>query len=313
MARRRMADGNPGVNWRVSLAYAGVVLLWATTPLAIKWSGEGPGFLFGVAGRMAIGAACLWTALAALRRPLPWHRQARLTYLAVALQIFGSMLVVYWSAQFIPSGWISVVFGLTPLLTALMAAVWLGERSLGWAKLLSYAMGLAGLAAMFGTALAFSREAALGIAGVLLSSFLQSASAVWVKRIGAQLSAWYQVAGGLLIALPAYLAVWLLFDGQWPQVLPLASLASIIYLGAIATTLGFAGYYYVLAQLPATRVALITLITPVLSLMVGHAANQEPITPRVVLGTLLILAALLVHTASGTERKFKRRRRTNRR
>lgn len=317
MARRRIADENAGSNWRVSLAYAGVVLLWATTPLAIKWSGEGPGFLFGVAGRMAIGAACLWTALAILRRRLPWHRQARLTYLAVALQIFGSMLVVYWSAQFIPSGWISVVFGLTPLLTALMAAAWLGERSLGGGQLLSYAMGLAGLAAMFGTALAFSREAAWGIAGVLLSSFLQSASAVWVKRIGARLSAWYQVAGGLLIALPAYLAVWLLFDGQWPQVLPLASLASILYLGAVATTLGFAGYYYVLTHLPATRVALITLITPVLSLLVGHAANQEPLTPRLVLGTALILAALLVHTwatrAKPAPLKPRRRKRTNRR
>ncbi|HLF97561.1 MAG TPA: EamA family transporter, partial [Methylococcaceae bacterium] len=44
---------------RVPLAYIGVILLWATTPLAIKWSGEGPGFLFGVTGRMAIGAACV--------------------------------------------------------------------------------------------------------------------------------------------------------------------------------------------------------------------------------------------------------------
>lgn len=283
------------MNWRVSLTYIGVILLWATTPLAIKWSGEGPGFLFGVTGRMTIGAVCLWSALALLRRRLPWHRQARLTYLAVALQIFGSMLVIYWAAQFIPSGWTAVVFGLTPLITALMAAVWLGERSLGWGKLLSYGMGLAGLALMFGTALAFSHEAALGIGGVLLSTFLHSASSVWVKRIGARLSAWYQVAGGLLVALPAYLAVWWWFDGEWPDALPFTSLAAIVYLGVIATTLGFAGYYYVLTQLPATRVALITLVTPVMSLMLGHFANQEPLTLRVVLGTALILGALLVH------------------
>jgi hypothetical protein len=37
---------------RIAIAYITVVLLWATTPLAIKWSGEGPGFLFGVTGRM---------------------------------------------------------------------------------------------------------------------------------------------------------------------------------------------------------------------------------------------------------------------
>jgi hypothetical protein len=45
------------------------------------------------------------------------------------------MLVVYWSAQFIPSGWISVVFGLPSPMTALLAAACLGERSLVPGKL----------------------------------------------------------------------------------------------------------------------------------------------------------------------------------
>lgn len=39
----------------VPAAYLGVVLIWGTTPLAIKWSGEGVGYLFGVTGRMVIG------------------------------------------------------------------------------------------------------------------------------------------------------------------------------------------------------------------------------------------------------------------
>ncbi len=42
---------------RIRLTYLTVVLLWTTTPLAIKWSGEGPGFLFGVTARMTIGMA----------------------------------------------------------------------------------------------------------------------------------------------------------------------------------------------------------------------------------------------------------------
>lgn len=287
---------------RVALAYIGVILLWATTPLAIKWSGEGPGFLFGVTGRMAIGAACLWPVLAVRGRRLPSHRKARLTYLAIAVQIYGAMLAVYWASQFIPSGWISVVFGLTPLLTAVMAAAWLGERSLTPGKILSYGLGVGGLVVMFGTALEFSHQAVLGIAGVLLSSFLQSGASVWVKRIDARLPAWDQVAGGLALAVPAYLVTWALFDGRWPASLPPASLASIVYLGAFATTVGFAAYYYVLKCLPATRVALITLVTPVLSLLLGHAVNHEAVTPRVVLGTALILSALLLHGFAGRRR-----------
>lgn len=44
----------------VPAAYLGVILIWATTPLGIKGSGEGVGFLIGAAGRMIIGlVACL--------------------------------------------------------------------------------------------------------------------------------------------------------------------------------------------------------------------------------------------------------------
>jgi drug/metabolite transporter (DMT)-like permease len=280
---------------RIPLTYISVILLWATTPLAIKWSGEGPGFLFGVTARMAIGTLCILLVLALMRQRLAWHRKARLTYLAVALQIYGAMLVVYWAAQFISSGWISVIFGLTPLMTALLAAIFLQERSLTPGKLLAYGFGVSGLAIMFGSALQLGYDAALGIGGVLISAFLQSVSAVWIKRIAAKLPALSQVTGGLLLALPAYLLTWGIADGHWPSALAPTNLAAIIYLGLIATPLGFVLYYYLLTHLPATRVALITLVSPLLALMLGHIMNHEPLTMKVVTGTLFILSALIMH------------------
>jgi drug/metabolite transporter (DMT)-like permease len=281
---------------RVFLAYISVILLWATTPLAIKWSGEGPGYLFGVTGRMAIGTLCMLIILLLLRRGLVWHAQARLTYLAVALQIYGAMLAVYWAAQFIPSGWISVIFGLSPLMTAILAALMLGESSLTWGKILAYGCGISGLVVMFGSAMQYGNEAIMGIIGVLLAAFLQSASAVWIKRINARLPALSQVAGGLLLAMPVYLLTWGIADGAWPVSLSFVNLASIIYLGVIATTAGFALYYYVLTHLPATQVAMITLVSPVLALLLGNTVNHEPLTAKVISGTALILAALVVYT-----------------
>jgi len=40
----------------VPAAYLGVIIIWSTAPLAIKWSGEDTGFLLGVSRRMLIGA-----------------------------------------------------------------------------------------------------------------------------------------------------------------------------------------------------------------------------------------------------------------
>jgi drug/metabolite transporter (DMT)-like permease len=284
---------------RIPLAYISVVLLWATTPLAIKWSGEGPGFLFAVIGRMTIGLVCLLLMLGLSRQRLVWHRKALQTYLAVAVQVYASMLAVYWAAQFIPSGWISVIFGLLPLMTALLAATWLGERSLTAARLLAYVLSISGLWTLFGSAMQLGHDAVLGIIGVLVSTFLQAVSSVWVKRIDAKIPALSQVTGGLLLSLPAYLITWALFDGHWPSEIPIISLASIIYLGMIATTFGFVLYYYLLIYQSATQVALITLMSPVMALLLGHAVNHEPLTTKVMTGTLLILGALLIHEFLG--------------
>ncbi|MCU0735061.1 MAG: DMT family transporter [Methylotetracoccus sp.] len=291
---------------RIAAAYTAVVVLWGTTPLAIKWSGEGPGFLFGVTGRMAIGTLCVLALLPLTRHNLPMHRKAVLSYLAGAVQIFGAMVAVYWSSQFIPSGWISVVFGLSPLLTALMAAAWLGERALGFRRLLAFALGIAGLLQMFGSAREFGGSATAGVTGVFVSTLLQCGSAVWIKRIDAGLPALSQLGGSLVVAMPAYLATWGLADNHWPAALSTQNLLAIVYLGVVATTLGFSLYFFLLRRLTATALSLISLVSPILALLLGHWINHEPLTARILTGTSLVMGALLLHQWDGSWAKGKR-------
>ena len=193
---------------RIVLSFIFIVLLWSTTPLAIKWSAEGSSFIFAVTARMCIGLICIFFMLFAMRQRLLWHSKAKQTYFAVAVQIYGAMMAVYWAAQFIPSGWISVIFGLTPFITAVLSALWLGERSLSWDKLLAYVLGITGLTVMFHSALHISYNTAIGVFSVLFATFLQAFSAVWVKLIHAKLPAITQVTDGMLFAIPFYLATW---------------------------------------------------------------------------------------------------------
>ncbi len=43
------------------------------------------------------------------------------------------------------------------------------------------------------------------------------------------------------------------------------------------------------------RIALITLVTPVIALLLGHGLNNEPVLPQVWLGTACIMAGLCLH------------------
>ena len=94
------------------------------------------------------------------------------------------------------------------------------------------------------------------------------------------------------MAAPLFLVTWLLFDGSWPRAIPLATAGSIVYLALFGSVLGFALYYHVLTQVQATRVALITLVTPVSALALGNLVNGEPLTLEILLGSLLILSGL---------------------
>ncbi len=276
-------------------AYLGVVVIWATTPLSIKWGSEGVGPWFSATGRMLIGAALCLALLRLLGARLPWHAQARRTYLAAGLGIYGAMQTTYWSAQFIPSGLMSVIFGLAPIATALMARLWLGEHSLTAARLLGLLLGLAGLTVIFGESLQLGPAAHLGIAGIVVAVLVHSASAVWVKRLATGLPALAVTTGGLLCSLPLFLATWIIRDGVLPQAVSLRAGAAIVYTGIFGSALGFSLYYYVLKHLEASRVALITLITPVLALVLGQVFNHERIPWQVLAGAALISLALVCY------------------
>ena len=278
----------------VPAAYIGIILIWSTTPLAIQWSGTEVGYLFGITSRMILGVIVgLLTAMLFSIR-LPWHAAARRTYLAAGLGLFFAMTAVYWSSQFIPSGWISVLFGLAPIVTGVMATLWLSEKALSVSRIIGMLLGLAGLAIMLLGSQALGPGAAYGIAGMLFSVTAYSASAVAIKRIAADVPALATTIGGLVVTVPLLIAVYVISGEPLPAMVPTRTLLAIVYLGVIGSVLGFAMYYYVLKHVDTTRVALITVITPVIALLLGHLLNGEALQTEALVGTAAILSGLLL-------------------
>ncbi len=276
----------------IPVAYIVVVLIWSTTPLAIKWSGEGAGYLFGVTGRMVIGAALVMTLIRTMGLAMPWNRRARKTYLASGLGIYMAMLSVYWASQFIPSGWMSVLYGLTPITTGILARLWLGEQGLTPMRLISMLLSLSGLAIIFLEGAGQGTHALYGVGGVLVSVLSHSASSVWIKRNGVKMHGLVLTGGGLMVCVPLFLLTWFFSGEVRPEQVSLRALCSILYLGVIGTGAGFALYYYILRNMETTKVALITLITPVIALMMGQLLNGEVIEPQVWIGAGMIMLGL---------------------
>lgn len=279
----------------LSAAFLSVIMIWSTTPLAIKWSALGTGPSFAVFSRMALGVALSLALIGILRIRLPMHRKARQTYLVGGISLFLAMSLTYWSAQFISSGLISVLFGLSPLITGLAAAYWLGEKTLTPSKLAGMLLGLGGLALVFHESLNVGSHALAGICALLGAVLAQSVGLVWIKRINDHSSPVALNLGGLLVALPLFFLAWLWSDGHWPSTVPAQAGAAILYLALFGSVIGFVAYYYMIRHMEAGRVALVTLITPVMALLLGHSLNGEAATGLIWLGTGCILAGLSLH------------------
>ncbi|HLP97291.1 MAG TPA: DMT family transporter [Sideroxyarcus sp.] len=276
-------------------AFISVILIWSTTPLAIKWSALGVSSSFAVFARMAIGVMLCAVVLAALRVRLPLHRKALLGYLAGGLSMFAAMTLTYWSSQFVSSGMISVLFGLSPLITSLGAMLWLKEEALTPSKLAGMLLGLLGLVLVFHGGTDLGEGAGIGLLALFTAVTSQSLGLVWLKRIGDDSPPLAMTLGTLVVALPLFFIAWWVADGHLPEDMPERALTATVYLGVIGSVLGFVLYYYLIKHMEAGRIALITLVTPLLALLLGHGLNNEAVLPQVWLGTASIVLGLGVH------------------
>jgi len=278
----------------ITAAYVGVIAIWSTTPLGIVWSAQGLDYRQALFGRTIIGLLVAGMMLAALGRALPRHRAALLTYLVSALSLVGGLLLTYWAARHVPSGLISVLFGLSPLMTGVLAALWLREDSLGLRKLAGLSLALIGLLAIFNGSLNLGAAALPGVAAILGAVFLQSITLVWIKRHGTHLDTVSYTFGMLGLA-SLLLIPFVLLSGSLPATIPVKAGLAVIYLGVFGSVAGFALYYYVTKHLTAGTVSLITLITPVTALILGHLLNAERIPAIVWLGIGLIGSGLALN------------------
>jgi drug/metabolite transporter (DMT)-like permease len=280
----------------VPAAYLGVILIWSTTPLAIQWSAQGAGFSFAVMARMLIGLAICLLLLFATRTAFPFTAAARRLYIISGLSIFVAMLLTYWGALHIPSGLISVIFGLSPLVTGMFAALWLSERTLTPIRIAGLGLALAGLWFIFGQPWPGDGQATLGTLAVVIGMSVQALGLVWIKRLNLRASALAITTGSLGVATPLFVLAWLIADSaHLPPDTTLRASAAIVYLGVLGSVVGFTLYYYVIKHLDAGRVALITLVTPVTALLLGQTLNAEFIPARGWAGIALIGTGLLLY------------------
>lgn len=280
---------------RVALAYASVVIIWATTPLGINWSNSTLNFSAAVSLRMVVALAICWLVLAAMRKPLIQSRSDWKPYFAGAIGLYPNMLLVYWSAQFIPSGLMAVILGLYPFTAGLFTYFILKEWVFTPPRIVALALAVIGLGVIHYEQLAVGSDAIYGILGMLGSTFLFGFSSVWLKASGSTVDPLRQSTGTLLLSAPFFVLTWLGMGAQMPATIDAKSIIGVSYLAIAGSAIGGTLFFYVLKKCSMSAVSLITLMTPMMALSIGMLLNDESVSRLEFIGCVIILFSLGIY------------------
>lgn len=264
-------------------ALVGVTAIWGSTFVVIKDLTETIPVTDFLAVRFAIAAAGLWLlAPRSVGRLTPdLRRKAMVLGLAYGaaqlLQTFGLTLV---SASV--SGFIT---GLYVVLTPVIAALLLKE-SIARATWLAVGIATVGLAVL-------SLDGfAIGV-GELVTALSAVGYAVHIVLLGA----WSKPgqAVGLAVVQMAFIAL-LCGVAALPGGIVLPTTTSewliMLYVALAAGALAMVAQTWAQARIPSTRVAIIMTTEPVFAAFFGVLIDDDPVTPRFVLGAGLVLAAM---------------------
>ena len=259
----------------------------------IVWSNDSLPPLFSGAVRLTISLLLGLAILPLLKQRVEFNRPAVQSYFAASLGAFGAMLLTYYGAQFVPSGLISVLFGITPIITMIMSFYILQEplpRPMGRAGII---VSLCGLIALFAGKQGGGDVQLHGIASLLGANLCFSLSAVLLKKIDAGIPPFPTTVGALIVSTPAFWVLIYLTDSfVAPSLWSLKSQLGILHLSLFGSLVGWFAYYYILAKTSITSVSLVPLIVPLFAVWIGIAFNDETLSYSQSLASITILAGL---------------------
>lgn len=277
------------------ITYTLLVLIWASTPLAIVWSVESIPALWAMSLRFLIALPLALILLWLFKTPLPLHRQAWLSYLAGSFSLVVSQTFTYLATAHLSSGIIALMFGLAPMIAGLIGVLWFSVKltALQWLGMLIALAGLTMICLLAQQSMHFSLY---GIVLMLLSVSVYCLSIYLVKKINADVKPFAQATGSILCSTLIILALLPMIWSSFPETMPtLKSLLALVYTVIMASIIAMFCYFKLVQNISATTLSLTTVFTPIIALLIGAVFNQEHLSTITYLGVFIIFMGLAMY------------------
>ena len=282
-------------------------LIWSSVFLFIKLGlRDLPPVTF-AAARLIVAIAIFLPILRFRGVPLP-RRAADWSVIAIAgLLLLGvNYALLYWGAQFIPSGLTAVLGSSAPAFSLLIGHFMLKDEPFTWKAFGAIALGIAGVGIIFADQLHWSgRQALMGAVAITAATACVGFAYVYVKaRRRPALRPEVITCGQMIAAAGPMLVFAAIREGN-----PLAhgwtwtAVGCVLYLALFGSVMGTWLNYWLLERMSATAVLSMGLVEPFVAVLLGALFLDERLSVNAGMGGALVLCSIFMITIS-----FQRRR-----
>jgi drug/metabolite transporter (DMT)-like permease len=279
---------------RVLLAFFAIYFLWGATFLAIRVAVLQLPPFFTAGLRFFTAGSLLYLLLRLRGEPAPSAVQWRsIAVIAVCMFVltYGAL---FWAEQFVPSGVTAVIEATLPLVAMIFEVLVFRRQPFRWSMLGAVALGFAGIALLLlkNTGRSFGIFPCMVILG---GSIAWTLGAVLTRSMPLPRSV-PLAAGAEMMSGGAVLLLLALVTGELDP-LPHISLragVALLYLIVGGSLVGFTAYVWLLARMPATRVASHAYVNPLVAVALGYFVAGEEVTTRMLFASLLVVASVFL-------------------
>jgi drug/metabolite transporter (DMT)-like permease len=280
------------------LALGTVYVVWGSTYFGIAVAIESmPPFLmlalrFLIAGGLLVG----WELLRRGRAGLPTRREIRDSAIVGALLLGIGNGFVAFGEQTVASSIAAILVAMMPLWLGIFGWLYFRDR-LSRLAVVGVVIGLAGVALLvWPVGSGANTFDLLGIAVLLVAPIGWAHGSLFSAHRAHLPSRPLMASGVQMLAGAGALAMEGLLTGELgrfhPEAVTVRSLVALVYLISIGSMLGFNAYAWLLRHAPLSLIGTYAYVNPVVAVGLGTVFLAEPITPRTLVASAVILAAV---------------------
>ena len=293
------------------LAFIAVYFVWGSTYLAIRIAIETMpplmmlGFRFGVAGILMVA----WLSFRKVQWPtlIQWRNAT----IAGGLMLFLGTGTVAVALQYVPSGVAALVITTVPLWMVMLNWLWKKGPRPTALFFVGFAMGLAGVfllidpRAFLGT----TQEGIIAVIAITGGSITWAVGSLYGRDADTPADPFMSTAiqmtmGGAVLCIGGLLlGERLAFTSE---MLTMRSLSAWLYLLVFGSFIAFSAYIWLMRNTSPAKVSTYAYVNPVIAVYLGWAFANEPITPQILIASLLLVSAVVIVLRYGTAKVRKK-------